>query len=228
MSGTVRSLLTSMAAVVATVGVAGAVLLMPWFTRLGIVVSGAPALAELGRPAAAEAAEAARRYVAGRADALPPLVSGSPGFDEASVAHLADVRRVVSVVRWIAIAAVVGLLSLAAHAVAHGTQQELARGLRWAGWALIGIAAALGFLGALDFRSAFVAFHEALFPQGGWIFPDDALLIQLFPERFWALAGGSLLVLMAVGGWAMLLIARFVRTLLSARPRPSAEQPLGD
>lgn len=36
----------------------------------------------------------------------------------------------------------------------------------------------------LDFWSAFNFFHELLFPQWNWSFPEESLLIQLFPESF--------------------------------------------
>lgn len=228
MSGAVRSLLVAVAAAAAAAGIALAVLLMPWFTRVGMEVAGAPALSDLGRRTAYEAAETARRFVTGRTDALPEAVGGRPGFDEAAASHLADVRDVFTVARWVGIAALVGLWSLVAHAVAHGTQMELARGLRWAGRALIGAAAAAALAGAADFDAAFVALHEALFPQGGWLFPDDALLIRLFPERFWVLAGASFIALLAAGGAVLLWAARFVRALFDDRLADARRQPAGD
>lgn len=228
MSGAVRSLLTCLAAALATVGVALAVLLMPWFTRFGLEVVRAPALAEIGERSAHEAAETARRYVAGRTDELPGRVAGRAGFDEAAVSHLADVRRVLTVARWVAIVALVALWSLVAHAVAHGTQLELVRGLRWAGRGLMVLAVAVAFAGATDFGSSFVVLHEVLFPHGGWLFPADALLIRLFPERFWMLAGAFLVVLLAAGGSGLFLSARFLRTLLDDQARQTARAPLSD
>lgn len=37
----------------------------------------------------------------------------------------------------------------------------------------------------LAFSSFFETFHRVLFPQGNWAFPNDSLLITLFPESFW-------------------------------------------
>lgn len=228
MSGALRSLLVCVAAAVAAAGIALAVLLMPWFTRAGIEAAGAPALSDLGRRSAYEAAETARRYVAGRTDVLPATVAGRPGFDDAAASHLADVRGVVTAARWVGVAALAGLWSLVAHAVAHGTQLELARGLRWAGRTLVAAAGVAALAGAADFGAAFVAFHELLFPKGGWLFPADALLIRLFPERFWALAGASFVALLAAGGAVLLWAARFVRTLFDDRLLDTARRPVGD
>lgn len=201
---------------------------MPWFTRVGIEVAGAPALSDLGPRSAYGAAETARRFVAGRTHSLPATVAGRPGFDEAAASHLADVRGVVTAARWVGVVALVGLWSLVAHAVAHGTQLELARGLRWAGRTLVAAAAVAALAGAADFGAAFVAFHELLFPKGGWLFPADALLIRLFPERFWVFAGASFVALLAAGGVVLLWAARFVRTLFDDRLLGAPRRPAGD
>jgi integral membrane protein (TIGR01906 family) len=227
-SGQLRSLLVALSAGVAAAGVAVAVLLMPWFTSVGVRAAGAPAIPGLGKSAALDAAEAARRYATGRIDALPERIGDGPAFDEATVKHLDDVRRVVIAVRWVTVAALVALWNLVAHAVAHGTQAELARGLRWGGRALLAFAAVLALAGLADFSSTFVVFHEVFFPQGGWLFPDDALIIQLFPERFWALGGAALTGLVVLSGVVLLLASRFVRRLFEERPARSGHAPFSD
>ncbi len=37
---------------------------------------------------------------------------------------------------------------------------------------------------SIDFNYLFTEFHNLFFPQGGWIFPESSLLIQLFPQQF--------------------------------------------
>jgi uncharacterized membrane protein len=52
-----------------------------------------------------------------------------------------------------------------------------------------------------DFEWFFSAFHGLFFRAGTWTFPFDSLLIQLFPEPFWAVLGAAwaaLVGLMAV------------------------------
>ena len=62
-----------------------------------------------------------------------------------------------------------------------------------------------GLAGTLDFDALFSAFHGLFFAEGTWMFPGDSLLIQTFPEQFWATAAGI---------WAGLI-------LLSRRDSPS-------
>jgi integral membrane protein (TIGR01906 family) len=42
----------------------------------------------------------------------------------------------------------------------------------------------LALLILIDFTVNFLYFHNIFFPQGNFIFPEDSLLIQIFPERF--------------------------------------------
>ncbi|MCX8007611.1 MAG: DUF1461 domain-containing protein [Coriobacteriia bacterium] len=224
MSAAARSALVAVSSVLVVAGLAVALLLTPGFVRFGVAAADAPALRELGRSSALQAAEAARRYVAGRGDRL----AADAGFDAATSDHLADVRGVVAGVRWTAVVSLVCLANLLAHAVSHGTQFEVARGLRWGGRASLALAIGAAALGAADFTTAFVAFHKVFFPQGGWVFPDDALIIRLFPERFWALAGAGLLALLAAGGAVLLLGAAFVRKALDEQPASATGAPLGD
>lgn len=228
MSGHLRSALVALSSAVAAVGLALSVLLMPWFTSVGVRAAHAPAIAELGRRAALDAAETARRYVTGRVNVLPERVAGEDGFDAATREHLDDVRHVVTAARWLAVVALVALWNLVAHAVAHGTQPELARGLRWSGRALLALAAVLVLAGSVDFSSAFVAFHRVFFPQGGWVFPYDTLIIRLLPERFWALAGAAMVGLIAAAGVVLLLASRFVRRLFEERARHAWRTPFSD
>lgn len=56
------------------------------------------------------------------------------------------------------------------------------------------------------FSMFFTQFHTVLFPQGNWEFPVDSLLIQTFPELFWKLMVGLILLLCAgvAGVYALL------------------------
>lgn len=42
----------------------------------------------------------------------------------------------------------------------------------------------LALLVLIDFTVNFIYFHNIFFPQGNFIFPENSLLIQIFPERF--------------------------------------------
>lgn len=39
-------------------------------------------------------------------------------------------------------------------------------------------------LSSVNFNFLFTEFHKLFFPQGGWIFPESSLLIQIFPQKF--------------------------------------------
>lgn len=56
-----------------------------------------------------------------------------------------------------------------------------------------------------DFNGLFRAMHAVLFSQGNWTFSADSLLIQLFPEAFWA-AMAALWVLVSVACSVVVLL----------------------
>ncbi len=51
----------------------------------------------------------------------------------------------------------------------------------------LGVFAVVGFLGlVIPFDSLFRVFHLIFFPQGNWTFPLDSVLIQFYPQEFFA------------------------------------------
>lgn len=56
----------------------------------------------------------------------------------------------------------------------------------------------LGLVSLLFFPYFFDAFHRLLFPQGNWAFPEGSLLIAIFPELFWKLMLGSIVLLLGL------------------------------
>ena len=70
----------------------------------------------------------------------------------------------------------------------------------------IGVAAVvLGVFFALDFDTAFAAFHALFFRAGTWQFGPESNLIRLFPEAFWfetsLLAGVTILLSAVLAAW---------------------------
>lgn len=49
---------------------------------------------------------------------------------------------------------------------------------------------AIGLWALVDFDGLFAAMHGLFFSAGTWTFPNDSLLIRLFPEAFWAAMAG--------------------------------------
>lgn len=124
-------------------------------------------------------------------DAILAYLAGGamPAFlNEAEQDHMRDVR-----VRLFA-AFIIYLLCLGAVIGILGTflwkrnwlalEDLLGRSLFWSGSVLLGLCFIAGLAFLLSFQKTFVLFHAVLFPQGGWLFPPDSTLIQLYPERF--------------------------------------------
>ena len=66
----------------------------------------------------------------------------------------------------------------------------IARALAWARWCDWSVSAAGGSVSRSSTSTAFFsAFHGLFFAEGTWTFPSDSVLIRLFPESFWTMAG---------------------------------------
>lgn len=144
-------------------------------------------------------------------DPLPSQWRGQPAFDAAAVSHLMDVRKVISAAR-----AAVGVLALVlalyvSWCVAKRRIDALTGGMRWGAW-LLGSATVLAVVVAVtSFDVLFTAFHGIFFAAGTWTFPEDSLLIRLFPERFWMASGGVWAALNVVGAAVLGVGARLLR-----------------
>jgi len=129
------------------------------------------------------------------------LPNGMAAFDAREVAHMGDVRAVVSgfMVAWLA-----GVAALAASALALrrvGAAGSLRRALGWGASATLAGFAALGLFMLVDFDAFFTAFHGVFFEGDSWRFASDDTLRSLYPDEFWGVAAGvtaGLIVLQAV------------------------------
>ncbi|TDB38011.1 MAG: DUF1461 domain-containing protein [Actinobacteria bacterium] len=187
-----RHALVAVAATIVALGLSVAILLMPWFTYVAVPPSGAMELTGLSESDVREVAEQVRYFVT-HADApsLPATIQDGPGFDEATVAHLVDVRNVIITARWITLLATILLGVVAAEALSRGELKGVSGGLRTAGWTAAGLVVLMGIIGMTDFDGFFSAFHGVFFTAGTWTFPYDAMIIRVFPLRFWAVAASS-------------------------------------
>jgi len=204
------ALVVAVATAVTILGVPVVVLTAPAFTRLAEArlvparETGLPRTEQLG------AAEAVRRFIAEEnAPPLPATLRGRPAFDRSAVSHLLDVRRVIVGARDLTIVAAAVLVLAALLGFALRRRRALGIGLVAGAVSLVMLVAGSAIYASADFDAFFAAFHGLFFKAGTWEFPMGALLIQLFPERFWVLAGTSwglfalaLAVAAAVlGGW---------------------------
>lgn len=138
-----------------------------------------------------EAAESVRRFVLDRdAPALPSTLEGREAFDERAVSHLVDVRGVILPARTLTfVLALLGVAWIAARRRTPAGQRALRAAAASAVGLLGGTALLAGAVGVLDFDALFTWFHGLFFAEGTWLFPSDALLIQLFPLPFWVTMG---------------------------------------
>ena len=115
----------------------------------------------------------------------------SPSLDPEEQAHMEDVKRVFF---WLQIILNI-LLALSAAFIAsiflisrHRTK-EIGAILLSSG--ILTLALMLVFAGFLwlGFGSLFDSMHELLFAGGTWVFPEESILIQLYPQDFFAAMG---------------------------------------
>lgn len=183
-------------------------LLTPQYVQWRVAAGDSAELTGLGQEATLEAAEAVRLFVVD-ADAprLPAEIDGEPAFDEAAVSHLIDVRDVIIGARRLTIALALACLVWVLVRVRSSRGRALVRSaFRSAAWFLVLGLAAATVVGLTSFGALFAWFHSLFFEAGTWTFPDNALLIRVFPLPFWtdAAGGWTLLVLISAG---LLLIA---------------------
>jgi len=176
------------------VGLALQIVLLPGFTRTLVKYVGSAELAGLPQQTTLQLAEEVRVYVAAPdAPMLPRTVDGRPGFDERQSSHLDDVRAVIVPATWLTWGLLVGALGWLVLAVrSKGPTRDTLRSSAWfAGIAVLVMVPVAGLAGVADFDALFTRFHGLFFAAGTWQFYSTDLIIQLFPESFWAIAGAA-------------------------------------
>ncbi len=204
-----ESVIAAAVVVLAVLGVTVSVLTTPVYVRTMVGIIDSSAFTGLGERETADLAEAVRRFVTDRdAPELPATVEGRPAFDDAAVSHLVDVRDVIVPVRTITVV-LVGVLGVwvATRWRTIPGRRSVGRAARAAAVALVAIVLLAALMGVMDFSVLFTRFHELFFTEGTWVFPEDALLIRVFPLPFWGwsaaiwggLAGCCAVVLWVLG-----------------------------
>lgn len=194
------------------VGLSLQLLLLPAYTRVVVSRVGSAGLAGLDPQRTLELAEEVRAYVTTPdPPALPAIVDGRPGFDERQTPHLDDVRAVMIPATWLTWALAAGAVVWCAAAWrSYAARSALRRAVFGAGVGLLVAVPLLGVAGLADFDALFARFHALFFAAGTWQFYADDLIIQLFPEAFWAVSGLVWGLLIAVTAGAMTLAARLL------------------
>lgn len=209
-----RALARLVAAIALTVFAIGAALQplqLPGFTAELSARYSEGAQAGLTAEQTAELAERVRQFVVAGPVALPSEYGGRPAFDDSAVSHLEDVREVIWAANLVTGMLVIALAVWVGVAAAQGRLWDVASAFFLAS----GITFGLVFLGALvallDFDTFFAGFHSLFFAPGTWTFPSGSLLIQLFPEPFWAISGLSWAALCLLAAGLYLLVGAALR-----------------
>jgi integral membrane protein (TIGR01906 family) len=195
---------------VTVLGITVMPLLSPQYVRWRVAAGDSAERTGLGEEATLEAAEAVRVFVVDEdAPALPSEIDGVPAFDEAAVEHLLDVRAVVLGARWMTILlCALGVAWAVVRARGARGRETVRSALRSAAWLLVLGLATATVVGLTSFGALFTWFHGLFFEAGTWTFPDDALLIRVFPLPFWT---------DAAGGWTALVLAGAVLLFIAGR-----------
>jgi integral membrane protein (TIGR01906 family) len=138
---------------------------------------------ELDRESAVAVHSRWSRYVTGGTDEAPRWEPSL--FTEDEYAHMADVRRVFDVLRFLVPAGLFVIIVRLQRARARGSAEmwRLARDGSLISAALV---AAIGIVAVFAFEPLFLAFHYVFFPQGNFLFdPATSNLVRLYPDWYW-------------------------------------------
>ncbi len=219
LAGIVETVVVAVLWAAVAVGLAALALTIPVFTTATSQWLDVPTSAGLSTAETLRLSGAVRSLVSDRRfDPLPAEYRGHPAFDAQAVSHLMDVRAVIGGAR-VATGAAAALLAIwVGWRVGRRRWARLRSGMIAGGWLTLGAVLLAAATAVMDFETFFAWFHGLLFKSGTWTFPEDSLLIRLFPERFWVTAGlawGAIAALTAV----VLLVA--VRQVPGARGQES-------
>ena len=156
-------------------------------------------------------------YLDGPFDAS--LDGDRPLLDAEERSHMSDVSRLVRL-----LAVILGVAVAVAIVTGYRLRREPRRQgeiMMIAAGALGATALVLGLFFAVAFDTAFLLFHQLLFPPGTYLFATGSDLITLFPEPFWfdaALVAGASIVVTAV----LVAVIGLLRWRSAVRPSHAA------
>lgn len=221
---TPRALASAAVACLVPVVLAGNALLLlawGWLPRALYALPGFPSGGDLAGSARVDLAttgiDAIQPWDGGGMAALraAQLPDGSGAFNAREVAHMHDVRGVVTglLIAWVAAVVLLAIAWLASHR--HpGRRAAVREGLVWGAFAAIGLLGLLGLFMLVDFDAFFTAFHGVFFEGDSWRFASGDTLRLLYPYAFWGVAGAALALLTIGQALALAGLAR--RRRLSA------------
>lgn len=130
-----------------------------------------------------------------------------PVFTEGEIAHMADVKGLVSLLFFIAIvAAIVSVLCAVYVGRTYGP--GLHHALRYSGIFTLVVFVGLAVLALFGWQQFFTGFHQVFFDSGTWEFYLDDSLIRLFPSRFWVDAGAFVAIFVVIVAVLLIVMSR--------------------
>ena len=110
-----------------------------------------------------------------------------PEFTQREVTHMADVKKVIknmnSLLFFCVVISTISLIYASTRLNIKDFKKFISKYLKIGSTITIIIILIL-FFSALNFDFTFNLFHSLLFQQGTWLFPENSMLIQLFPITF--------------------------------------------
>ena len=189
-------------------------LLIPWFVDAQYALPGFPLDRDgVQEPLRTELAKTGVASVRPGSDGISlleeaRLANGEAAFERKEISHMADIRGLVSAIltAWVvALACAVGAGLALARLV---DRAALGRALRVGAWLTIAAMGVFGLVMAVAFDAFFNAFHGVFFEGDSWRFDERFTLRQLYPDRFWSVAGATLAALVLLQAAIALLLAR--------------------
>lgn len=107
-------------------------------------------------------------------------------FAQDALSHLQDCTPIfINGKISVGVFAIIGIVGLVALGVLRG-RKRIGATLMLSSLLAFALLASLILWAVIDFDGLFTAMHSLLFSKGSWLFDSKSLLIQLFPEAFWA------------------------------------------
>ncbi|MCQ9368457.1 TIGR01906 family membrane protein [Brevibacterium sp. 91QC2O2] len=125
------------------------------------------------------------------------LAGGMQAFKDEEIAHMADVKALISLLFFLGIVGVLGGIIAWLYLSRKGGP-GMRMGIRFGSILTLAIAVLVAVVALTGFDRFFSGFHQVFFSAGTWQFYIDDTLIRLFPETFWvdgAITAGLILVL---------------------------------
>ncbi|MDO4493874.1 MAG: TIGR01906 family membrane protein [Clostridia bacterium] len=135
--------------------------------------------------------------------------------DEQEIRHMADVKTLYQSIRALKNTALIAMAALLAGSVfmtPRAAAHSVAKGYCYGTFILLLPVAFIGTWAVLDFGKFWTFFHEALFWNEDWLFPETSRMIQMLPETFF---GDLVLRIVLTTGLAVVLL--FALALLVIR-----------